>query len=197
MMSSKTVPLSGALLVLLATGPAMASQPDSTPAEQAQTQQLNQGISNSNASADAQSTDKNAVYQAQVDRYQEQLKIYRAQQANYHERAESYLAARDRYIAAHARYRRGMWPASYEQRLIVNTNDLLGTNVSTANGNVVGHVVEIALISGHVSALRVSLDNQPGDVWIESSDLRFDADNKLVMTDFDRHDLYEMSHDTY
>jgi len=197
MMPFKPLALAGAFLVLLSVGPAVASQPDSTPAEQSQTQQLNQGVSNANAAADAQSTEKNAVYQAQINRYQEQLKVYRANQANYQERAAAYLAARDRYIAAHARYHRVMWPAKYDTRLIVDTNDLLGSNVTTVHDDVVGHVVEIALVSGRVSALRVSLDNQPGDVWIESADLRFDADRKLVMTNLDRHDLYEMSHDSY
>jgi hypothetical protein len=196
-MSPKILSLSGAFAVLLCAGPALASQPDSTPAEQAQTQQLNQGVSNSNAVADAQNTEKSAVYQAQVDRYQAQLKVYRANQTDYHERAAAYLAARDRYVAAHARFHRGMWPASYDQRLIVDTNDLLGANVATVHGKVVGHVVEIALVSGHVSALRVSLDNQAADVWVEAPDLRFDADKKLVMTNLDRNDLYEMSHDTY
>lgn len=197
MMPSKTVSLSGAFVLFLSSGAALASQPDSTPAEQAQTQNLNQSVAHANAVSDAQNVEKNAVYQAQVDRYQQQLKVYRANQENYQERAAAYLAARDRYISAHARYRRGSWPASYDQRLIVDTNDVLGANVSTVNGHVVGHVVEIALLSGRVSAVRVALDGKNGDVWIESPELRFDADKKLVMTNLDRHDLYEMSRDTY
>jgi len=202
MMSLKTFALSGAsslcfALALQASGPAAASEQDSSPAEQAQTQQLNQNITNANTAADAQSAQNNARYQAQQDRYQEQLRRYKAGQANYEERAASYEAARDRYIAGHARYHRAAWPARYEQRLIVETNDLLGARVHTSNGRTVGHVAEIALASGRVDALRVTLDDGRGDVWIESADLRFNADKKVVMTDLDRHDLYEMIHETY
>ncbi len=202
MKSVKTIALSGACsasfaLFLMMSGSAAASEPDSTPAEKAQTQQLNQTVSDVNAVADAQSVEKNAVYKAQQDRYQEQLRLYRAGQQNYQERSASYLAARDRYIAGHAAYHRAAWPVSSNQRLIVDTNDLLGANVHTANGHTVGHVVELALVSGKVSALRVTLDNGRGDVWIESPDLRFNADAKVVMTNLDRRDLYLMSHETY
>jgi hypothetical protein len=58
-------------------------------------------------------------------------------------------------------------------------------------------VVEIALINGRVSALRVALDGQKGDVWIDSADLRFNGEDKVVMTNLDRHDLSEMSHYVY
>ncbi len=184
---------------LALSGAALAqSEPQSSsPAEQAQTQQLNQNITDSNAAADAQSNQNNAQYQAQQDRYQEQLRVYKASQKNYEERAASYEAARDRYAAAHARYHRAAWPTRYEHRLIVDTRDLLGAHVHTSNGRTVGHVAEIALASGHVDALRVTLDHSRGDVWIESADLRFDADRKVVMTDLDRQDLYEMTHETY
>jgi hypothetical protein len=199
MMSVKTIALSGAsfAILLLAAGSAAAAQPDSSPAEQAQTQQLNQNITNANAAADAQSIEQNAVYKAQQERYREQLRVYRAGQQNYEERATAYLAARDRYVAGHAQYHRAAWPSRFNQRLIIDTNDLLGSSVHTADGRTVGHVQEIALTTGRVSALRVTLDNNRGDVWIESDDLRFNADKKVVMTNLDRRDLYVMTHETY
>lgn len=202
MRSVKNVALLGALpvsfgLFLLTAAPAAASQQDSTPAEQAQTQQLNQNITNANTAADAQSAASNTLYQEQQTRYQEQLAVYKGSQKNYQERAATYLAARDRYIAGHAGYHRATWPARYDQRLIVDTNDLLGARVHTANGRTVGHVAEIALVSGRVGALRVTLDSGRGDVWVESADLRFDADKKVVMTNLNRRDLYVMTHETY
>lgn len=200
MISSKTfsrvVPL-GLAAFLLASSASFASEPDSSPAEKAKTQQLNQSVSQANAVSDAQSAEKNAVYQAQVDRYREQLKAYRAGQADYQERAADYLAARDRYVAGHARYHRVSWPASASERLIVDTTDLLGADVHTSAGHTVGHVVEIALVDGQVNALRVQLDTKKNDVWIEATDLRFDADKKVVMTNLDRHDLDDMSRATY
>ena len=196
MMSVKTLALCGTATLCIAfalSGAALAqstTSQSSTPAEQAQTQQLNQDITNANADADAQSARDNAQYQAE-------LLQYKASQANYEESAARYEAARDRYVAANARYRRGAWPSRYEQSLIVGTSDLLGARVHTANGRTVGRVEEIALSSGHVDALRVTLDRGRGDVWIESADLRFDADQKVVMTDLDRQDLREMTHETY
>ena len=202
MISLKTIALSSAFpigfaLSLMAGAPTLAAQPVSSPAEQAQTQQLNQTITDTNAAADAQSAEKTAVYQAQQKRYREQLQLYRASQTNYEERAMRYEAARDRYIAGHAQYKRSSWPARYEQRLIVDTTDLLGARVHTANGQTVGHVVEIALASGRVDARRVTLDGSRGDVWIESADLRFDADRRIVMTNLNRQDLYVMTRETY
>jgi hypothetical protein len=202
MISVKTLALSSAsslcfALVLSAAGPAAASQQDSTPAELAQTQQLNQNITNANTAADAQSAQNNTLYQAQQDRYREQLRLYRASQTNYEERAASYEAARERYIAGHARYHRAAWPVRSNQRLIVDTNDLLGARVHTSDGRTIGRVEEIALASGRVDALRVTLDHSRGDVWIESADLRFNADQNVVMTNLDRQDLYEMTHETY
>lgn len=201
MMSIRTRALSCAFPVGLAmsmlTGMPAAAQPDSSPAEQAQTQQLNHDITNANAVADAKSAEQNAVYEGQQKVYQEQLTRYRAGQQNYEERAARYLAARDRYIAGHARFHRAAWPLSANHRLIVDTNDLLGADVHTANGYMVGHVVELALLSGRVTALRVTLDNNRGDIWVESADMRFNADKKVVMTNLDRRDLWEMTHESY
>lgn len=202
MISVRTLALSSAFPVsfaffLLTAGPAVASERDSSPAEQAQTQQLNQNITDANTAADKQNAENNAVYQEQQARYQEQLAVYKAGQKNYQERAATYLAARDRYIAGHAGYHRLAWPARYEQRLIVDTNDLLGARVHTSNGRTVGHVAEIALLSGRVDALRVTLDNDKGDVWVEAADMRFDADKKVVMTNLNRRDLYVMTRESY
>ena len=53
--------------------------------------------------------------------------------------------------------------------------------------------VEIALVDGKVSALRVSLAGRKGDIWIESPDLRFNANDHLVMTNLDRPALDEIA----
>jgi ABC-type transporter Mla subunit MlaD len=169
----------------------------SSPSEQAQTQQLNQNVTNANNAVDTQTDQNNAQYQAQEQLYQEQLRQYRASVRNYEERSAHYYAARDRYIAAHARYHRGLWPTRYEHRIIVGTAELLGARVETYNGYTVGHVEELALARGHVDAVRVALDHDRGDVWIESADLRFDADARVVETNLDRQDLYEMTHESF
>jgi len=198
MQSVKTIALWGVLapcFALVLSGAAFAQS--STPAEQAQTQQLNQNVTNANNAAVAQSDQANAEYQAQQQLYQQQLQQYRASRQNYEERSARYYAARDRYISAHARYHRGVWSSRYEHSIVVYKADLLGAPVETYNGRIVGHVEELALANGHVDALRVTLNHDRGDVWIESADLRFNADERVVKTDLDRHDLYEMAHENY
>ena len=197
MPSIKTLVLWGVLapcFVLVLSG-ASFSQP-STPAEQAQTQQLNQ-VTGTTTTAVTPTDQANADYQAQMQQYQEQLRQYKANRQNYEERSARYYAARDRYLSAHARYHRYGWPSRYEHRLVVYRDELLGARVQTYNGHTVGRVEELALANGHVDALRVLLDYDRGDVWIESADLRYDPDKRVVMTNLDRHDLYEMTHETY
>ena len=198
MQSLKTIVLWGVLapcFALVLSGASFAQS--SAPAEQSQTQQLNQNITNTNAAAIAQSNQANADYQAQQQQYQEQLRLYRANRHNYEERSSRYYAARDRYISSYARYHRYGWPSRYEHSLVVYTADLLDARVETYNGHLIGRVEELALANGHVDALRVTLDNGRGDIWIESADLRFNAERKVVVTDLSRHDVYEMTRITY
>jgi hypothetical protein len=199
MHSVKTIALWGVLapcFALVLSGAAFSETLPSSPAEQAQTQQLNQNITDANTAAVAQS-DKNAAYLAQQKQYQDQLVLYRANRANYEERSVRYYAARDRYISAYAPYHRYGWPSRYEHSLVVYTADLLGAPVKTYNGHTIGQVEELALANGHVDAVRVALDNGRGDIWVESADLRFDADKKVVVTNLGRNDLYLMTRITY
>jgi sporulation protein YlmC with PRC-barrel domain len=193
MSSIKTIALLGSLapcfaLVLTSAGFAQSSNSHlSTPAEQAQTQKYNQNVIDANNAA----TKQNNINQ---EKYQAQLKIYRMRIKNYNEQAANYEAERDQYIAQRAHYRRGKWPSRYESNIIVDTDKLLGSPVHTSDGHTVGHVEEIALLSGHVDALRVTLDHNKGDVWVESADLRFDAKKNVVLTNLNSLDLYDMTH---
>ena len=198
MQALKTLALWGVLapcFVLVLSG-ASFSQP-STPAEQSQTQQLNQDVTTTNPAPVTPTDQANADYQAQQQQYQDQLRQYKANRQNYEERSARYYAARDRYLSAHARYHRYGWPLRYEHRLVVYRTELLGARVQTNNGYTVGRVEELALANGHVDAVRVALDYDRGDVWIESTDLRFDATRRVVMTNLDRHDVYEMTRISY
>ncbi|MGA7710518.1 MAG: PRC-barrel domain-containing protein [Rhizomicrobium sp.] len=200
MHSVKTLALWGTLapcFALALSGAAIAqTATSSSPAEKAQTQQLNQNADNQNA--DTQSDVSNTQYQAQQQQYQDQQQQYRANQRKYEAQAARYETARERYAAERASYHRDTWPARYEHSIIVNTADLMGARVQTSNGRTIGHVEEIAQSpNGHVDALRVALDSGNGDVWVDAGDLRFDANEKLVMTDLDRRDLRIMSRETF
>ena len=149
------------------------------------------------SAAFAQSTSSDSATPAQQT-YQDQQQQYQTQERKYEAQADRYEAARDHYTAARAMYHRDRWSARYEHRIIVDTSELMDARVQTANGHVVGHVEEIARGPGnHVNAVRVALDRNNGEVWVDSGDLRFDADNKIVMTDLDREDLRVMSRETY
>jgi len=146
----------------------------------------------------AQNDNQNATYQERLQTYQEQQRLYQAQKQNYDAQASRYAAARDRYRDQRARYHRFGWPAHYEHSIIAEKGELLGAPVQTYRGHTVGHVEELALSpSGHVDAIRVTLNRNDRNVWIESADLRFDADARIVMTNLDRDDLYVMSNETY
>jgi hypothetical protein len=178
-------------LVMMGAGFAQSSNSQSsTPAEQARTQELNKSIIDNNTAAIVQNNIENEKYLARLSQYRAHIK-------NYQEQSARYEAARDRYAVQRAKYRRDTWSARYEHNIIVDTDELLGSPVHTSSGHTVGHVEEIALASGHVDALRVTLDRSRGDVWIEAADLRFDADKKVVLTNLDRLDLYEMTHESY
>jgi multidrug efflux pump subunit AcrA (membrane-fusion protein) len=197
MQSVRTIALWGVVAPCFALALSGAALAQSSPAEQGQTQQLNQNVTNSNAAVDAQTDQNNAQYQAQMQLYQQQLQQYKASRQNYEERSAHYYAARDRYLAAHARYHRDVWSPRFEHSIVVYKAELLGAPVQTSNGRIVGHVEELALSNGRVDAMRVELDRDRGDVWIESADLRFDANIRVVETDLDRHDLYEMTHESF
>lgn len=177
--------LSGAAFAQAATGHSSSGE------EKAQTQQLNQSTAVVDGAANTQNAQDNAQYQAQQQQYQADRQKYEAQAARYE-------AAREHYAEERAKYRRGVWPARYEHSIIVGTAELMGARVQTYNGHTVGHVEEIAQSpGGHVDALRVALDNGKGDVWVDAGDLRFDANENLVMTDLDHRDLRIMSRETF
>ena len=196
MTTVKTLTLLGAssLCFALALSSAALAQSEpqtSSPEERAQTQQLNQNITDANHAADTQSKQNNARYQSQQRQYQANEKTYQNQTATYE-------AARGRYAAERARYRRGTWPSRYEHSIIVDNDALMGASVHTYNGHAVGRVEEIARTPGnHVDALRIALYHGHGDVWVDSSDLRFDVDEKVVMTDLDRGDLRTMARERF
>ena len=152
----------------------------------------------STAFAQSSQAAANAQYQQQLQQYQQQQSQYQAQRQNYDAQALRYQAARDHYRAERARYHRFGWPARYEHSIIADKGELLGAPVRTYNGREVGHVEELSLSpAGHVDAVRVTLDRNNRNVWIESADLRFDADRRVVMTNLDRDDLYIMANETY
>jgi hypothetical protein len=173
----------------------------STPAEQAQTVELNAQVGAQNAATDAKaatndakSAADNAQYQAQQQQYQGQLQQNQAQQADYQDRTAVYNSLQTRYAIERAAYRRGVWPSRYVKWVIVEREaGLIGERVQLISGSRVGTVIDTAHgANGHVSALLVQLDSDK-IVWIDTGDIRYNRADGIVMTNLDRSDLRHMA----
>jgi hypothetical protein len=170
----------------------------STPAEQAETAQINKQVGANNAAADAQANAQadanNAQYQAQQQQYQNQLQQNQAARQEYRDRTAAYQSLRARYAAERAAYHRGIWPDRYVKWVIVERDaKLIGERVELINGNRVGTVIDTAHTpSGNVEALLVRLDNDK-IVWIDSADVRYNRTDGIVMTNLDAGDLHHMA----
>jgi hypothetical protein len=174
----------------------------STPAEQAQTRALNNGISQSNAAADAQAAQAEAQYRQQSStyadqsaRYQDALRRNQAQQRDYSVRREAYESLRDRYAAERAAYHRHEWPHYRDHRWAVLDRDseLMGERVQLISGARVGTVIDVSRSpGGRVQGLLVRLDGGK-HVWIDNADVRYNRTDGILMTNLDRHDLWAMA----
>jgi len=158
--------------------------------EEMQTDQLNRGVEQDNQNAQ--------------DRYEHQQKVYDQQQqqyanakASYEDEAARYLAAKDRYAADRARYQRGEWPSRYERLTFLDSDQIVGAPVKTYTGESIGRAEGLARIDGRVQAVRVLLNDSTQHVWIDRADLRFDKNERLLVTDFAEHDLKTMARESY
>jgi hypothetical protein len=177
----------------------------STPAEQADTADLNSQAADTaattNQAAQAQADANTSQYQAQQQQYQDQLRQnqraqqdYQQKSADYDSQAARYESLRARYAAERAAYHRGLWPDRYARWTIDQyTDDLLGQRVEILDGDRVGTVKDVARYSDNrVEALLVQLDNDKV-VWIDRADIRYDRTDGIVMTNLDRADLRQMA----
>ena len=173
----------------------------STPAEQAETAQINRQVGAQNAAADAKAAGDNAKaaadnaqFQAQQQQYQGQLQQNQAQQQDYQDRTAIYNSLQSRYAVERAAYRRGVWPSRYVKWVIVERDaGLIGGRVQLITGARVGTVIDTAhAANGNVSALMVKLDSDK-IVWIDASDVRYNRADGIVMTNLNRADLRHMA----
>jgi hypothetical protein len=206
-MKTKTYILSGVAALALvgaAAVPSLAQTTNtgpqySTPAEQAQTQQLNGQASQNAATVDSQNSAQQSQYQQQQDQYQRDQDRYRHQQAQYEHDIHHYDEARFYFTDYPHPY-----PYHYEgaglRRLYLiadPTHQLANAPVEGPDGQFVGRVrnVEIAT-DGRPLRVEVAL-NRRVSVWVQPGELRFDADNKIVFTHLTRADLWDMPGATY
>jgi multidrug efflux pump subunit AcrA (membrane-fusion protein) len=173
----------------------------STPEEHAATAGLNDQISNHNSSTDQQTNAANAQYQQQQQQYQQQLQQNQQAQQDYQQKSQDYAdqtahyeSLRARFSAERAAYHRGLWPDRWARWTVDQyTADLIGQRVEILSGDHVGTVREVARHpNGQVEALLVELDGGKV-VWIDRTDIRYDRDDGVVMTNLDNRDLHLMA----
>ena len=172
----------------------------STPAEQAQTQELNSQVTQSNGDISAQDNNNQSKYQMQQQQYQQQLQQnqaaqqnYQDQKAEYQDRTAAYEALRARYHDERAAYHRYDWPSRFAEWRLKNDGSLMNARVQLISGDHVGNVVAVARATdGVIEALEVQL-NSGKVVWIDSSDARFDHANGEIITDLYASDLRHMA----
>ncbi|MGZ5921381.1 MAG: hypothetical protein ACXWLT_06415 [Rhizomicrobium sp.] len=172
----------------------------STPAEQAQTSDLNAQITQSNGEAAAQDNNNQTKYQIQQQQYQQQLQQHQAAQENYQDQKAAYQdqraryeAMRERFRAERAAYHRYEWPSRFAEWRLKNDGSLMNARVQLINGDHVGNVVGVARAEdGVIEGLEVKLDSDKV-VWIDSADARFDRANGEIITNLYASDLRHMA----
>lgn len=166
----------------------------STPAEKAETAEINRQIGISNSAVDAKTDADKAQYQAQQQQYQGQLQRNAAQQDAYTDKNARYNALRARYAVERAAYQRGAWPNRYTTWILTERDSrLIGGRVELLSGARVGTVTDTAAApNGKVTALLVELDNSRV-VWIDAGDVRYNRADGVVMTNLNRNDLRHMA----
>ncbi|MBN9544068.1 MAG: hypothetical protein J0I19_01240 [Alphaproteobacteria bacterium] len=172
----------------------------STPAEQAETANLNNQVSQSNAEISAQDNNNQAKYRIEQQQYQQQMQQHQAQQDAYQDQKEAwreqrarYEVLRDRFRAERAAYHRNEWPSRIAEWRVKSDASLMHARVQLINGDHVGNVVAIARADDDViEALEVELDSGKA-VWIDSADARFDHASGQVITNLYASDLRHMA----
>lgn len=225
-MTLKTLILGSAVALAFAT-PGFAADDQSgpqysTPPEHAATQQLNdsatQGTNTSPAALNGQGdADQPSASKVQYD---QQMQQYQDKQREYQDAQKRYRDQQDRYRSLHIQYERNLhrydsarfyftdyphaYPYRYDDRHLVAlymisepSQQLVGAPVEGRNGQWVGKVRSIETApDGRVAHVEVAL-NRRVSVWVEPSDLRFDADDHVVFTHLTRSDLWDMPGATY
>jgi hypothetical protein len=161
----------------------------STPAEKAQTQQLNQ----QNAGG--------SVAPAQQAQYNEQQQQYQDQQQQYQADRNAYIHDLHRYDEA--KYYFTDYPHAYPYRygdghlarlyLIAEpSQQLANVPIEGPDGQFIGRVRNVDIdVDGRPKDIQVALNHR---VWVEVSpgNFRYDSDNHVLYTDLTRSDLWNM-----
>lgn len=190
----------------------------STPAEKAETEQLNQqaisGTTQPPSTLNAEPVSMQAAqsdqpqYDDQQQQYEDQQQQYQAQQQHYRQQQDQYRADRRQYIRDVrqydlARYEWTDYPRVYVyhyegprlQRLYLiadPTHQLAQIPVEGPSGRFIGKVRNVETApDGRPARIEVAL-NRVVSVWVRPDHFRYDPEERVLFTDLTRDDLWEM-----
>jgi hypothetical protein len=175
---------------------------DSTPAEKAQTQDLNaaqqQGAMGSDAADDAAQQD----YLLKLQTFEQQQQTYRQQRTHYDNEKARYDANhavwRHRYDTAHWGAR-SYYGVSYEDSHLVRLSTLADPEYQLAfalvvgpEGNWIGKINDVdSNWGGHPERVQIAISDARA-VWVDPRELRYDLDEHVVVTNLTRDQLRGM-----
>jgi hypothetical protein len=184
----------------------------STPAERAQTQQLNEqaidGTTQPPAALNGEAAPQQQMaqsdqqtYQDQQQQYQDQQQRYQRQRAQYQQEQRQYVRDVRRYDLA--RYEWTDYPRVYVYRyeapnlqrlyLIADpTHQLAQVPVEAPSGRFIGKVRNVETgVDGRPRRVEVAL-NRVVSVWVTPGHFRYDPDRHVLFTDLNRDALWMM-----
>ena len=190
----------------------------STPAERAETQQLNQqAMEGTTQSPSALNGEPAGMETAQADQdqygdqqqqYEDQQQQYQAQQRHYQQQRERYRAQRNQYIRDVRRYDLARYEWTDYPRVYVYhyggarltrvylladpTHQLANVPIEGPSGRFIGKVRNVETApDGRPARIEVAL-NRVVSVWVRPDHFRYDAEERVLFTDLDRDDLWNM-----
>lgn len=208
--------------VLAVASPACAqgyspSSQDSSPAEKAQTRQLNEQAAGGTARSPAELNGEGSPEMAQSDqdRYEDRQQQYEQQQQQYEDRQQQYENQRAQYRAARRQYARDLrrydlatyewrdYPGVYAYRydepqlkrlylLADPTHQLAQAPVEGPGGRFVGKVRNVETdVDGRPHRVEVAL-NRVVSVMVRPEHFRFDPQSHVLFTDLTRAELWSL-----
>ena len=188
--------LGGVAIAALVVGAAFAQETgttqNSTPAEKAQTQDLNAGQQQDAVSNAAVSDAAQQDYQAKLQVFEQQQHTYQQQRAHYDNEKARYEANRTvwrhRYDTAHWGAR-SYYDVSYEDSHLVRLSTLADPQYQLAfamvvgpGGNWVGKINDVdSSWGGHPERVQIAISDTKA-VWVDPRELRYDLDEHVVVT---------------
>lgn len=206
-MSIRKSALAGAAIAALFVGGAAFAQEtgttqNSTPAEKAQTQDLN-------AEAQQGAVSNAAVSDAAQQDYQQKLQAFEEQQHTYRQQRAHYDSEKARYDANHAMWRhrydtahwgaRSYYSVSYEDSHLVRLSTLADPQYELAfalvvgpEGNWIGKINDVdSSWGGHPERVEIAISDNKS-VWVDPAELRYDLDEHVVVTNLTGDQLRSM-----